>query len=114
MILENIKENHAKQNDCREAIGLERRSEPPYNLFIRESDLLKYVAPSMKLVETKDFGSLHDLLLYVLVPMTNNGITDYNHPIVHAATEFLLRSGEYDSNGFGAFGQNKLYVFRKG
>jgi SAM-dependent methyltransferase len=112
IILENIKENHQRQNDCREAVGLTRREVPAYNLFIDESNLLSFVSKSMTLKKTNDFGSLHDLLLYVFVPMTNGGIVDYDHPVVHAATSFLLKSPNV-KNSFGNFGQNRLYLFHK-
>jgi SAM-dependent methyltransferase len=113
VILENIRENHSRQNDCREAVGLPRREVPPYNLFINEADMLSFVSKSMKLKETIDFASLHDLILYVLVPMTNGGVIDYNHPVVHAATDFLMKSSEVLNNSFGSFGQNRLYLFHK-
>lgn len=113
IILENVKESHRRQNECREAVGLPKRDVPPYNLFLSESDLMSWTSKEMALKETSDFGSLHDLLLYVLVPMTNGGTVDYGHPIVHAATDFLLKSSGLKSNSFGNFGQNRLYLFHK-
>lgn len=113
IIIENMQESHSRQNNCRESVGLPKREAPPYNLFLNESNLISLVSKSMKLKETSDFGSLHDLLLYVLVPMTNGGLVDYNHPIVQAATDFLIKSSEIYNNSFGNFGQNRLYLFHK-
>jgi len=114
VILENIKQNHDRQNNAREVVGLPRRAQPPYNLFIDESELTAWVSKEMALKEVNDFGSLHDLLLYVLVPAINGGTVDYNHPIVHAATDFLLKNNDTNGNSFGSLGQNRLYLFHKG
>ena len=58
-----------------------------------------------------DFSSLHDLMLYVLLPCINGGAVEYNHPLINATTELLLNS-KIDCN-FGDFGQNRLFLFAK-
>ena len=111
IILENIDQTYQLQNNLREAIGLPRRNSASFNLFIDEDRFLDHAAKSLELISIDDFGSLHDIVLYVLTPMVNNGEADYDHPMVKAATELsLATSGKY---GFGNFGQNRLYLFNK-
>lgn len=113
IILENIIQNYKRQNDCREVVGLPRRIPARYNLFIDEDIFLAHAKKSKKIVSIDDFGSLHDIILYVLIPMINDGEIDYNHPLVKAATEVSVSiSGKYD-NPFGNFGQNRLFLFHK-
>jgi SAM-dependent methyltransferase len=113
IILENTVQNYQRQNDCRVAAGLPGRVPARYNLFLDEDKFLDHAKNSTKLVHVDDFGSLHDLILYVLIPMINNGEIDYDHPVVKAATELSISiSGKYD-NPFGNFGQNRLFLFQK-
>jgi SAM-dependent methyltransferase len=113
LILENFNETYQSQNNCRQAVSLPRRTPASFNLFMDEKTLLEHTRTNLKLLHVDDFGSLHDLLLYVLVPMTNGGAIDYEHPLVRAAAD--LSVGVYDQypNAFGKFGQNRLYVFNK-
>jgi hypothetical protein len=67
----------------------------------------------LNLVETEDFGSLHDLILYTLVPAINGGEVDYSHPLVEAATVLSLKTAQDNPGAFGTFGQNRLYVCQK-
>lgn len=113
IILENTIQNYKRQNDCREAVGLSRREPAQYNLFIDENIFLAHAKKSMRLVHIDDFGSLHDIILYVLIPMINDGEIDYNHSLVKAATELSVSILEKYDNPFGNFGQNRLFLFHK-
>jgi predicted O-methyltransferase YrrM len=113
IILENFVQNYKRQNDCRKSVGLPERIPAEYNLFIDENTFLLKMKERMKLIHSDDFGSLHDILLYVLVPMINMGEIDYEHPLVKAATELSVSILEKYDNPFGSFGQNRLFLFRK-
>lgn len=111
IILENFIQSYSRQNDFRRLVGLPRRTPAKFNLFIDENTFLSYMKKSMKLVGIDDFGSLHDIVLYVLIPMINHGAMDYGHPLVNAATELSLSISEKYDNPFGSFGQNRLFLF---
>jgi len=111
LMIENVTQTHQRQNELRVAAGLPARAPAEYNLFFDEERLKKHLSGRMELVGIEDFGSLHDLLLYVLVPMSNGGHVDYAHPLVEAATELsLVMDGALQC---GAYGQNRLFVYRR-
>lgn len=114
MILENFTQSYANQNKLRSAIGLPERTPDPYNRFINEHDFEKYVEDELGLnmLHVENFGSLHDLLLYVLLPHTNEGIVDYSNPVMETVTKLLEEFPENLNRDFGNFGQNKLYVLQ--
>lgn len=114
VLIENVHETYSKQNRLRESVRLQPRTPDAFNLFINESAFLSHAKKTLTLVDVEDFASLHDLLLYVLVPMLNNGKVDYDSPMVSAATKLLLSAPEEFRNAFGGFGQNRLYVLKKG
>jgi ubiquinone/menaquinone biosynthesis C-methylase UbiE len=113
LMLENSKQTHANQNEARRAVGLPPRIPPDYNLFIDEQEILPHAAHHFDLISTDDFGSLHDLLLYVLIPASGSGEVDYDHPATAKAAELTVNVAERFGYGFGQFGQNRLYVFRR-
>ena len=115
VLVENSTKTHGNQKDCREALGLERRVVDGYNLFLDEKKFLDYAQGdlNLELVDTVDFGSLHDMMLYVLIPKLNGGKTDYAHPLMDAVTELLLNIDPSKMGSFGDFGQNRLYLLKK-
>lgn len=113
VLIENIQSTYSNQNRLRESVGLKQRTPDAFNLFIDEPRFLSHAEKKLTLVAVEDFASLHDLVLYVLVPMLNNGNVDYDSPMVLAATKLLLSIPEEFSNRFGDFGQNRLYLFKK-
>lgn len=115
IIIENSIQSYSNQNFCREAVGLNKRIPDEYNLFFDDVDFIDYSKNELKLklLEINNFGSLHDIILYVLLPKINGGKTDYFHPIMDAVTELLLNIDSKYKNSFGEFGQNKLYLFKK-
>jgi len=113
IILENFTQPYKRQNDLRKSVCLPERVPAEYNLFIDEDVLLSHITKSMELTLVDDFGSLHDILLYVLVPMINGGKIDYDNPLVKAATELSISISEKYDNPFGSFGQNRLFLFHK-
>jgi hypothetical protein len=112
LVLENFVEAHARQNALRESVGLPARAPAAYNVFIEQESLLRHVEGRLELVDADDFGSLHDLVLYVLGPLANDGVVDYDDLLVAAATELSLRAPD-ELRRFGRFGQNRLLVFRR-
>ena len=115
IILENFLNSYGNQNFCRQALGLKKRTPDKYNLFIDEKEFIKFTTGrlNLELIEANSFGSLHDLMLYVLLPAVNNGNVDYSHPIMDAVTQLLINIETDFKNSFGDFGQNRLYLFRK-
>lgn len=111
IILENIDQTYRLNNNLRETVGLPPRNPASFNLFIDEERFLAHAVKSLELIRVDDFGSLHDVILYVLTPMVNNGDVDYEHPMVKAAAE--LSAAVSDEYSFGSYGQNRLYLFRK-
>jgi predicted O-methyltransferase YrrM len=110
--IENSAATHARQNELRKLAGLPARKPPEHNRFVDDELLLAGVEEQLELVAIDDFGRLHDLVLYVLVPMINGGEVDYDHPLVAAATQLAL-AGADDFLDLAPIGQNRLYRFRK-
>lgn len=114
IMIENQTSTHANQNHLRELVSLEARQAAPFNHFMNENSLLeKMPALGLTQLDSYNFSSLHDIILYALVPMTNGGKVDYDHPLVHAAAELINAGGSELMNSFGDFGQNKLFIFKK-
>lgn len=114
ILIENINETYNNQNALRKSVGLPERTPDKFNLFMNESLLIEFAKKNLTLIDIDDFSSLHDLILYVLVPMLNNGNIDYESPVVQAATQLLLSIQDNSINYFGKYGQNRLYIFKKG
>jgi SAM-dependent methyltransferase len=114
LLLENFVETYERQNGCRELLGLQRRTPAEFNRFLAGERVEPFVRGlGFDLVAVDDFGSLHDLLLYVLLPAVNEGRIDYDDPLVAAATRLCLRLGSVEADLFGRFGQNRLFVFQR-
>jgi SAM-dependent methyltransferase len=114
LLLENFNETYERQNDCRELLGLPRRAPAEFNRFLSGQRVEAYVRGiGFDLIAVDDFGSLHDLVLYVLLPAVNGGRIDYDNRLVAAATDLCERLGSVESDLFGSFGQNRLYVFQQ-
>ena len=114
VMIENSLEPYGQQNSCREVLGLPARTPAEFNLFFDESEIRPHLARSgLTLEAVEDFSSLHDLVLYALVPATNGGKVDYDHPIVQAATVLNRALAEAMPGSLGPFGQNRLFYCRK-
>jgi SAM-dependent methyltransferase len=114
LMIENSAATHGLQNHYRTLLGLPPRPPASFNLFFDESEILPHIeATGLELVDVEDFISLHDLLLYVLVPAVNGGEVDYGHPIVEAATELTRAVNAETPGAFGSSGQNRLYWCRR-
>jgi len=114
ILIENQSSTHGNQNILRESLGLERRSPADFNHFMDETKLLNNMNTlGFELCQQQNFSSLHDILLYCLIPSTNGGVNDYDHPLVHAAADLVTNSGDKYLNAFGEFGQNKLLMFKR-
>jgi SAM-dependent methyltransferase len=111
LMIENTLQAYARQNAAREALGLPSRRPPWHNLFFDEEVLYAHLEGRLELLEIEDFASLHDLVLYALVPAVSDGEVDYDHPLVAATTDLLLNHPP--ARTLGAFGQNRLFVFRR-
>ncbi len=115
LMLENSQQNYARQNDAREAVGLSRRTPPEYNLFLDEDIILPYCESiGLELSQIDDFGSLHDLMLYVILTAQDPNKEHYDEPLIVKAAELTMNLAVGGQGyPFGKFGQNRLYVFKK-
>lgn len=114
MTLENSEENHKNQNFLRSLIGLPNRNQAEFNRFISNNTLEKILFDlGFELIKTENFIDLHDIVLYILTPMINNGEIDYSNPIVQAAANLNIALSSQNINLSGSFGQNKMHLFRK-
>ncbi len=116
LMLENFESKYDTQNFLRNTIGLETRKHADYNKFLSD-DLIEWCKTTMSLYVEDNFAALHNLLLYVLLPKAypkynRHGRWHYNHPIMKAATELLLK--DKGANPAVDCGQNHLMVWRKG
>ncbi len=114
LMIENSQSTYGEQNAARESVGLPPRAPAEFNHFFNETTLLPFLpSVGLKLLDIEDFISLHDLVLYVLVPMLNGGQVDYEHPIVEAATKLNIALSSARPSSLGGYGQNRLYRCRK-
>lgn len=114
VMIENSLETYGQQNGCREVLGLPARTPAEFNLFFDETEIRPHLAQSgLTLEAVEDFSSLHDLVLYALVPAINGGKVDYEHPIVQAATVLNRALADALPGSLGPFGQNRLFYCRK-
>jgi ubiquinone/menaquinone biosynthesis C-methylase UbiE len=114
VMIENSQVTYETQNRYRELLGLPSRTPAGFNVFIDEAEILPHLATTgLELLDAEDFISLHDLVLYVLLPCLNGGEIDYDHPLVEVATELNRAVSAITPNAFGASGQNRLYCCRK-
>ena len=116
LMLENSVDSYANQNACREAAELPKRTPADFNLFLDDKIILPYLQNELNAtIEAIDnFASLHDLFLYVISPLQNDGKVIYENEYLEGITDFLLKIGDFGYNKFGEFGQNRLYVIKKG
>jgi hypothetical protein len=113
-MVENSWQTYERQNQARELVGLPERSPVEYNHFFDETTLRPFLpSVGLDLVAVEDFISLHDLVLYVLVPMINGGKVDYEHPLVEAATRLNIALSSQTPGSVGQYGQNRLFKCRK-
>lgn len=113
-LIENFSDNHAAQNSLRNSVGLESRKVAEFNNFFNNQDFSEYISYiGYKIVDIINFSSLHDIAQYVLVPMMNNGVVEYENDYMSSVTRLLLSLNIDEANKFGEFGQNKLLIIKK-
>ena len=114
LMLENSQNSYDKQNKLRHLVGLEKRIPAEFNHFFNEDRMNRELSKlGLKETRNENLTHLHDLVLYILVPMINGGNIDYKHPIVEAATRLSIAISESDNDPLGEYGQNRLYLFQK-
>lgn len=113
LLLENFVESHSAQNDLRELVDLPRRKVAEFNHFFDYKGFSNFVKENgLEIVGNSNFSSLHDIMQYVVVPMLNNGETDYEHDVMKSITRLMLNFEEEQEESFGDFGQNKLIAIK--
>lgn len=115
IFIENFIGSYGNQNTLREIINLPARTPDPYNKFMEEDLVESFIVNDMGMnkIYSENFGSLHDLMLYVLIPHISGGKVNYDHPLMESVTLLLENLSEETTNCFGEFGQNRLYAFKK-
>jgi SAM-dependent methyltransferase len=114
LMIENSMTSYGEQNRCRSVLGLTPRTPAAYNLFFDEAEIRPHIASiGLELIDVEDFSSLHDLILYVLVPAINGDVVDYDHPLVQAATTLSKELSASMTGTFGSFGQNRMFVCQR-
>jgi len=115
LMLENSLQNYSRQNDARKALGLSERTPPSFNLFLDEDIILPHCRSlGLELMLIDDFGSLHDLMLYVILTATDPDSEHYDNDAVLKAAELTMNlAAKGYGYPFGSFGQNRLFIFRK-
>jgi SAM-dependent methyltransferase len=108
ILIENSRQTKDAQNDLRAAMGLPRRKDADFNLFFDDRVIVPHLKSLFSTVEIEDFGSLHDILLYVLLPQAMGAEFQYEHPLMEAVANLCTQI----PIGCGAFGQNRLYLCR--
>lgn len=114
LMLENSIGSYSRQNHLRTLVGLEEREPAEFNHFMNEK-LVHDELKSLGFVEIKNscFSTLHDIVLYVLLPMINGGKVDYENPMVEAAAKLSCALTEDNYGMLGDYGQNRLYLYKK-
>ena len=114
LMLENSTGSYSRQNYLRTLGGLEKREPAEFNHFMNE-ELVNNQLNSLGFFKVKSncFSTLHDVVLYVLLPMINVGKVDYENPIVEAAAKLSSALTENGDEMLGDYGQNRLYLYRK-
>jgi ubiquinone/menaquinone biosynthesis C-methylase UbiE len=114
LMLENSRKTYDLQNKARVDVGLPARTPDKFNLFFNEDALMPFLKKiGLECQPPEDFISLHDLVLYVLLPMTNGGKVDYNDPLVDAATKLTMAISANAPGSLGHYGQNRMFHCKK-
>src|SRR5262249_9017044 len=108
LLIENSRQTKDAQNDLRDAMGLPRRKDADFNLFLDDRAIVPHLESRFGRVEVQDFGSLHDIILYALLPYAMGAEFQYEHPLMDAVAK-LCTQIEIPAGGFG---QNRLYLCR--
>lgn len=112
--IENSAEARERQSQLRARMGLSNRPIDKFNTFISDGKLEKLAGElGLLVVKTQNISSLHDLLLYVLLPMTNGDTVDYEHPLIEAAAQLNIALTHDLDVELGPIGQNRLVLCQK-
>ncbi len=115
IIIENFEGSYGNQNLLRQLIELPARVPDQYNKFLNENIFEEFLRSelSLDIVLSENFASLHDIMLYVLIPHIDSGKVNYDHPLMESVTALLEKLPEEFKTNFGNFGQNRLYLLRR-
>jgi SAM-dependent methyltransferase len=112
--IENSAEARARQNQLRAAVDLPDRPIDSFNTFIADGQFEALAGElGLAVVATQNISTLHDLLLYVLLPMTNGGVVDYDHPLIEASARLNIELTKGLDLDLGPIGQNRLVLCQK-
>jgi SAM-dependent methyltransferase len=114
MLIENSHEQRLRQDALRNAVDLPSRPIDAFNTFIHDGAIERILDElGFEIVTSETISSLHDLVLYILLPMTNGGKVDYEHPLVEAAARLNIAMNAAQDDSLGSIGQNRNVVGRR-
>src|SRR5262245_10478870 len=104
ILIENSRQTKDAQNQLRLAMGLTPRKDADFNLFFDDKVIIPHLESRFASVEIEDFGSLHDIILYALLPHAMGAEFQYEHPMMGAVAK-LFPQLQFPAGGYG---QNRL------
>lgn len=114
MLIENSYEARMRQDLLRQAVDLPTRPIDVFNTFIHDGDIERILTGrGFEVVSSQTISSLHDVVLYILLPMINGGKVDYDHPLVEAAARLNIEMSAALDDSLGTIGQNRNVVGRR-
>jgi ubiquinone/menaquinone biosynthesis C-methylase UbiE len=108
VLIENSRQTKDAQNRLRLAMDLSPRKDADFNLFFDDTIIVPFLESRFSSVEIEDFGSLHDIILYALLPHAMGAEFQYDHPIMTAVAKLCT----HVQIPAGCYGQNRLYLCR--
>jgi ubiquinone/menaquinone biosynthesis C-methylase UbiE len=113
LMLENSAKTHEELNRVRSALGLPPRPVASYNIFIEEDRIIERFKGTLQLEYVENVSSIHDLLLYAVLPAAGSGEVEYDTPVMTKLTDALLAVRRAPLSAPSSVGQNVLWVWRK-
>lgn len=114
MLIENSRTQRLRQDRLRAAVDLPSRPIDAFNTFIEDGAIEEVLgAEGFDIVTSETISSLHDVVLYILLPMINGGRIEYDHPIVEAAARLNIEMNATGDDSLGSIGQNRNVVGRR-
>lgn len=112
--IENSSDARARQSRLRTDMGLPDRPVDKFNTFIADGKFEELAHElGLSVVAAQNISTLHDLLLYILLPMINGNTVDYEHPIIEAAARLNITLTDDLKLDLGPIGQNRLIVCQR-
>jgi len=114
MLIENSLEARQRQDVLRGAVDLPGRPIDVFNTFIADGTIEAILrGKGFEIATSETISSLHDVVLYILLPMINGGKVDYENPLVEAAARLNIEMSAAFDDSLGTIGQNRNVVGKR-